>query len=379
MHPPDDTATPELPEPGVASPDAHTLPPAPDVTDRAPITRRTGGTVGAVLVALSIALVALLLGITEAGRWVRSPPIPLTAVVTVLPYVYGVVLVVLFGVWAAVPDRRLPPLLLAAVVIVAGVLWGPSLAGWGESAAGEPVRTVTWNVRRLWGGAEDGGDPAACVIDTLRELEPDVLSLQEVSRRDVAALEMALDLECAHTDYLGIGDPSVGGVAVCVRGDHWTLHSGAGARFVPSEDWRYVFAEVAHDDRVFNVLAVHLQPYRLWAGGIDESFDVPAQQGDQSAELLRRVGRFRDPTLVAGDFNSTRDQALHVALRTPLTDVFETGGRGFGPTIHLLGWLPIRVDYLYASDDFAVHTAEVLARDCSDHRPVVADLVLRDP
>ena len=66
-----------------------------------------------------------------------------------------------------------------------------------------------------------------------------------------------------------------------------------------------------------------------------------------------------------------------MALRTPLTDVFETGGRGFGPTIHLMGWLPIRIDYLYASADFAVQSAQVLPRDCSDHRAVVADVVLR--
>jgi endonuclease/exonuclease/phosphatase (EEP) superfamily protein YafD len=330
-------------------------------------------------VLVAAALVLALLAVTGAGRSLRSPPIPLTAPITVLPYLYGIVLAVVFAVWAAVPDRRIPPALLVVVLVVAAALWGPSLAGWGETAAGEPVRVVTWNVRRLWGGVDDDDDARACVVDVLEGLAPDVLSLQEVSRRDIGFLQVSLDLECVHTDYLGTGDPTVGGVAVCVRGDRWRLHSGSGARFVPDKEWRYVFAEVAHEDRVFNVLAVHLQPYRLAAGGLEEAAGVSASQGDQSAELLRRVGRFKDPTLLAGDFNSTRDQALHVALRTPLTDAFEAGGRGFGPTIHLMGWLPIRIDYIYASDDFAVQAAEVLSRDCSDHRPVVADLVLRDP
>jgi len=331
-----------------------------------------------VVVVLAAAMVAALVGLTVLGRVVRSPPMALTAALIVLPYLYAGLAAALFAVWAALPDRRLPPLFLGALVVLAGILWGPSLPAWPEEAAGLPLRVVSWNVRRLWGLARGPERPAACVEETLQQLDPHVLSLQEVTRQDVDLLARSLDLTCVHTDYLGTGDPTAGGLAACVdRSGPWRLHSGTAARFIPAHRWHYAFAEVERQGRIVNLLAVHLQPYRLAADGLGRAATVSARQGDQSAELLRRVGRFRDPTILAGDFNSTRDAALHVGLRRTLVDTFEQGGRGLGPTVHLLGWLPIRIDYIYVTPSLAVRETRVVPRDCSDHRAVVSDLVLR--
>lgn len=358
-------------------PDHATPEPDPSPVDGVYVRPRRGGRLGPVIAALAFALVVALMAATVLGRTVTAAPIPLTALVTVLPYLYAAAVVALFALWSAAPDRRTLPAMLAAVLVLAGVLWGPAMASRGSEADGMPVRVVTWNVRRLWGGPDSTSPPAQCVVDTLTEIDADVLSLQEVSARDLDAVSSALDLTCVQTDYLGTGDPTDGGLAACVRGDRWSLHSGQAARFVEGHAWRYVFAEVIQDKRIFNVLAVHLQPYRLAAGGLAQASEVPARQGDQSAELLRRVGRFQDPTVVAGDFNSTRDAALHVSLRAPLVDAFEQGGSGLGATFHLLGWLPIRIDYVYVSDDFSVARSHIVPSDCSDHRPVVTDLVLR--
>lgn len=359
-------------------PNEPSSPDVPPAGDAAPISAPyTGGRPGQVLAVALILLVVALLSVTVLGRNVRSPGVALTALVTLLPYLYAGTVTVVFGAWALIPDRRAPPLLLGVLAITAGVLWGPALASWPEPAEGQDVRIVSWNVRRLWGGADDGGAPVQCVVDTLAEAHADVLSLQEVSRHDANLLARELDLTCVHTDYLGHGDPTDGGLAVCVRKDSpWKLHSGHGARFIDDHPWHYVFVEVARDERIFNVLGVHLQPYRLATGGLGRASTTAERQGDQSAELLRRVGKFRDPTILAGDFNSTRDAALHVALRDPLTDAYETGGRGFGPTLHLMDWLPLRIDYIYVTDTFAVQDARVVDRDCSDHRAVVSDLIL---
>jgi len=341
-----------------------------------PTAARTGGWIGGLLVALSLLLVGALFGATWAGRITRAPPTLLTSIVTVLPYVYGGVLAVLFAVWSAIPDRRTPPVLIALTAAVAAVLWGPAFPAWPEPQAGAELRVLTWNVRRLWGGPNDGGDPAACVIDVLREAHADVVSLQEVTARDAQRLEQELGLQCVQIDYLGTGEPTAGGVAACVRPDGWDFRSGSQARFVPDRAWRYAFLELERDERIINVLAVHLEPYRLAAGGLQHAASVSAAQGDQSAELLRRVTRFRDPTVLAGDFNSTRDAALHVALRGLLRDAFEIGGRGFGPTFFLFDRIPIRIDYIYVTREFAVQTSRVLPVDCSDHRPLLTDLAL---
>jgi endonuclease/exonuclease/phosphatase (EEP) superfamily protein YafD len=363
------TAPPDTEAPADPSPPA---PPLPEP--------RTGGWVGLGIVASVALLAATLLAATWLGRVSREPPVPLTAIVTVLPYLYALTLALLFAAWSAVPDRRLLPALLGVVTIVAALLWGPTLPGWSEPDDGDAVRVVTWNVRRLWGGPSDGGDPAACVVKVLREIDADLLSLQEVSANDVGRLERELGVSCVQADYLGTGDPAAGGVAACVRPGPWAWRSGTHARFVHDKAWRYAFLEAERDGRVVNLVAAHLEPYRLAAGGLQHAAAVSAAQGDQSAELLRRVTRFRDPTILAGDFNSTRDAAMHVALRGLMRDAFEVGGRGFGPTFFLFDRVPIRIDHVYVTHTFAVRGARVVARDCSDHRPMVADLTLRrDP
>ena len=104
--------------------------------------------------------------------------------------------------------------------------------------------------------------------------------------------------------------------------------------------------------------------------------EVAQIQADHSAALLKRVERFQDPTVLAGDFNSTRDMALHYGLRDRLVDAFDTGGRGLGATVRMGGWLPLRVDFIYNTPNIGVVSSRVLSRDCSDHRPMVSELIV---
>lgn len=344
-------------------------------------TPRTLGRAGAVLVGVSVALVLLLAGITVAGRVDRAPPSTLILLVTLLPYLYALTATWLFTLWTAAPDRTLPPVLLTATCVGALALWGPSWAARPQVAEGEDLVLMNWNLRRLWGGPDDGGDPLGCAVKAIEDAQPDVLALQEVSANDVAALSKALGLHCAHATYTSGGGPKAGGLATCVRGSDWTL-TGSGQRFVDPRDWHYVFAEVARNGRVFNLLAVHLHPYELamndWTTVGERGQTVQAAQSDQATALLQRMAKLSDPTLVAGDFNSTRDAALHVGLRRHLTDAWERGGLGFGGTVELFELAPLRVDYVYASEAFAVRGAEVGQARCSDHKPVIASLTLRD-
>lgn len=357
--------------------------------------RRTGGRAGTALAVVLVLLMAAVFVVTWAGRVLFAPPAPIAATVLVLPYVYVALAVLAFVAWSVFPDRLEPPWVLVLTLLAAVVLWGPSWPARGEDVGGEAVEVMTWNLRRLWGGPEDGGDALECVARVVETEAPDVLTLLEVSRDDVDRLEERLGLQCVHTNYVTSEQTHRGGLAACTRGERWTLR-GAGVRYVDHRDWSYVLSEVRGEDRVFNVLAVHLYPYpisvrRLQAGmrGLvrgttseltelsRDGQEVFKAQSDQAAALLERVRTFQDPTIVAGDFNSTRDAALHSALRRLLTDSWERGGFGMGATVRLLDLLPLRIDYVYASDDFAVVGSEVPEVGCSDHRPVVSRLVLR--
>lgn len=326
------------------------------------------------------------------GRRMHAPPALLAVVVFFLPHLFMALALALAGCWLARPRRfELLGLLTLTLGSIAAI-WGPGWVGRSEPGQGAEVRVLSWNVHRLWGGPRDGGDAEACVAEALERSGADVLALTEVSTDDVLALSARLGLHCVQVDYLGTGASTKGGLAACVRRDSpWQLKSTRVLRFAGKEPWYYVFAEVQQGWRVFNLLTVHLQPYsvssRTFRRGLGGSPRALVQvqrtseatfraQGDQTRALVERVSRFRDPTVLAGDFNSTRDTALHTDLRRHLVDAWERGGHGFGGTVRFLGLVPLRVDHVYASPSFEVRGAEVIDAGCSDHQPLLTTLAI---
>ncbi|MFT5683272.1 MAG: endonuclease/exonuclease/phosphatase (EEP) superfamily protein YafD, partial [Myxococcota bacterium] len=105
--------------------------------------------------------------------------------------------------------------------------------------------------------------------------------------------------------------------------------------------------------------------------------DAAARQSEQAQAVKDLVSGFSDPTIIAGDFNSTPDSAIHHDLRRVFTDSWDAAGWGFGST-RTVGMLPMRIDYIYTTD--ALRTRHVDTFDCrcdgdrlcSDHRGLTA-------
>ncbi|MCA9488873.1 MAG: endonuclease/exonuclease/phosphatase family protein [Myxococcales bacterium] len=350
---------------------------------------RDGGGWGAASTAVLGLLLVLLVAVAGAGASIAAPPAPLAVLVVFLPYLCALHGVLVFAAWTAFPDRRGLPVLMGALAVVVVVLWAPGPSRWRPVPDGLELRVQTWNLQRLWGAP----DALACAEEGIEGEGADVVVLLEVSADDVSRLASDLGMGCAHHPYTSAGGSKAGGLAVCTRSERWAMSSGEGQRFVDDEDWYYLFSEIRSTtapDRVVNVLGVHLYPYRtgsalrrrtpLSAGDLmaiaGQGEVVSRGQSDQVAALLQRVRRLSDPTVIAGDFNSTRDAALHHELRRTLTDAWRAGGLGFGGTVRLLG-LPLRVDHVYTTADLGVRETRVPVLTCSDHRPVVADVVLK--
>jgi endonuclease/exonuclease/phosphatase (EEP) superfamily protein YafD len=66
-------------------------------------------------------------------------------------------------------------------------------------------------------------------------------------------------------------------------------------------------------------------------------------------------------------------------MRKHLVDVFERAEWGPGGTVLAADLLPLRVDFVYATPDLPAAGAWIPTVDCSDHRPVVADIGLPEP
>jgi endonuclease/exonuclease/phosphatase family metal-dependent hydrolase len=265
---------------------------------------------------------------------------------------------------------------------------------------------LTWNVGRMgvWATEDEGRCTLSATIEgvrgTLAQERPDVAVLLEVTgaRRDALARDAALT--CVGTDYRGQGGYGAGGLGICVpAAGTWAIARSRDLRLPPG--WRYVFAELTDGVRAVNVLALHVLPYGVTPAEAERAVRralhgergpladllrrmerAVAAQAEQVAEVRALVAGFRDPTVVAGDFNSAPDSAVHAALRRQLDDAWLAAGHGRGSTRTVAGHLPLRIDYVYVTPGLTAREARTVgcrcARDlaCSDHEALVADLAL---
>lgn len=100
-------------------------------------------------------------------------------------------------------------------------------------------------------------------------------------------------------------------------------------------------------------------------------------------EEVRAVARFvssfpRDvPVVLGGDFNAPVGDPVFREMPSDLRDAFEEAGSGWGNTI--FNAFPMhRIDRIFASSQFVCMSARALKTEGSDHRMVIADLILQE-
>lgn len=319
--------------------------------------------------------------VLTVGRHVSAPPSVLVLLLVASPFWTLLVALVAAGAVLRRPTNPRAWVLVVAQLALWLTIWGR--AWWAAPAQvdGDTVRVLSWNVQRLGFEDADDGPRLACVAEAAQALRPDVLAFMEVSGLDVARLSDRLGLDCEHIDYTGSGREDRGGVAACARTETWKLGRSGPRRFVEDSAWYFIFAEMvrADDHQVLNLVSLHLQPNRLSLSGPRSPGAVAQTHHAEADALLDRMATLQDPTVVAGDFNSTRETPLHGALRVHLVDTFEQAAWGPGRTAVAAGLVPLRVDYIYATPDLKPVSAAIPGADCSDHRPVVADILLPEP
>jgi endonuclease/exonuclease/phosphatase (EEP) superfamily protein YafD len=108
----------------------------------------------------------------------------------------------------------------------------------------------------------------------------------------------------------------------------------------------------------------------------------------QAQELRRLLASESCPVILGGDLNSPQPSSVCAILEDAgLRDAFSTGGRGYGYTYghfllqHRIPWLHLswmRLDHIMASTQIHVWRCWVGNGKASDHRPVIADLILEN-
>ena len=140
--------------------------------------------------------------------------------------------------------------------------------------------------------------------------------------------------------------------------------------------------EVQTPGGIVRVVNVHLPTMRNGMEAVihkkwDGLKDLDALNADRNAasELARGLMAGPEmPTIVAGDFNLTRESRVFRRHWGDLTDAFDAAGFGFGYT-KFTSWHGARIDHILYDDAWTCRRCRVGPDIGSDHRPVIARLV----
>ncbi len=272
-------------------------------------------------------------------------------------------------------------LALLALLVVLGPVMGLVLSG-GDEGAGR-VRLMTYNVKAFLNIQQTGG--LARVAWEVRQHDPDVVVMQDAGDNDATTTKLSeqfLPLVQGRQFY------AFGQFIVASRLPMRDCTHGYVSFF--KETHTYVHCVITAYGKDIDLYTVHLLSPRdglnalrekSWAGSASwtRSFQARLIQSHALREHLAQRSQSR-PVIMAGDFNAPeRSLVLRPLLQAGLRDAFSAAGLGYGYTHgHSLrpGWSINRIDHILVSDDLGVEHCDVGGKEASEHRPVIADLLI---
>lgn len=239
------------------------------------------------------------------------------------------------------------------------------------------LRVMTWNI------AAGRGDLAQ-TAEVIRSSGADIVALQEVdvhwSERSgfadqAARLAAMLDMDVRFAPIYRLpgaeGSPEREfGVALLSRRPIVSFRNHEITRLSTQ-------ADDAEPRPMPGFLDAVVQVGRVTVRVLDTHLDYrpdPQVRAQQVADMLEILGETTRPVILLGDLNAPPDAPELTPLRARLRDVWTGSGSGFTYPADA----PVRrIDYILTSGHFAVLDVRVLDTRASDHRPVVADLIVR--
>lgn len=293
-----------------------------------------------------------LLGLALAHAFGDDRSMPLVALHALSPWIFPWAAPVLA---VAAVRRRWRQAVPPAVVLLAWLWWVAPPLGRDPSAPGPTVRLVSSNVLMV------NDDPSELVREVLEE-QPDILIFQEFTpavRDRMAATTWLTRLERPADHSYGLA-----------------LYS----RF-PLVD--HEFIDLHGVDWLRAVLDVHGQQVEVWNVHTLAPYKPSFHRGWllQVPELARAAAEVERPLVLAGDLNLTPQHPAYDQLTEVLDDAYRRCGRAIAWTwpandVHLTWVPPIRIDHVLVSAHWRCAAIREGVGAGSDHRPVIADLVV---
>ncbi len=228
------------------------------------------------------------------------------------------------------------------------------------------VRVGTYNV---FTGTRD----TALTVKAIRQMDADVVMLQELSPQGAKLLDKALEVDFPHRHFSE-------GVAILSR---YPLRN---PRYKRSQHGinGFLFAEVQSPGGRFQVASLHLDPLHLWKPREKWSLPMQLMWGQdyvhrREVEQIVHALRPGMPTILGGDFNSVSGAPIRQLQELGYTDSYAKVNKhpDQTPTLHfkLFGTKSgRRIDYILHDASFQTIQSQVFPGAPSDHDSVLSVL-----
>ena len=267
---------------------------------------------------------------------------------------------------------------LATPAIVATAVMGLSLGS--PDQGGGRLRFMTYNVKAYLARKEPGG--YARLAWEIASHDADVVVMQD-------AQPMAADPQLPVPIQAALKGRQVYRQGQYVVASRYPLTDCApGNMSFDGGENDFAHCTLRVDGRDIDLFTAHLISPRSGlnaargriGGGLREWQDNFEDRMAQSIQLAAAVARATRPVIVAGDLNADeRSPVVRRLLATGLRDAYSSASVGYGYTLgHALrpGFSFLRIDHVLVSRDIGVLDCAPGGREASEHRPVVADLLL---
>lgn len=265
------------------------------------------------------------------------------------------------------------------VTLAMGLAWGRPDAG------GTPLRFMTYNVKAYKAALRSGG-----FEELAREValhHPDILVSQD--NHGISHAQGAVAWSAAQT----FGMPYAFAIDQYVVASRYPLRGcGLGRVDYRGQPHAYVRCVVDVNGLALDVVTAHFESPRSGlnaarreglegAGDWRQNFEERLGQAQALARDLRHRPAGARPLIVAGDLNAPESSpVIRALLGLGLRDAFSSAGRGYGFSYgHALrpGFFSfLRIDHVLVSAEIGVVDAFAGGAQASDHRPVIADLLV---
>lgn len=266
------------------------------------------------------------------------------------------------------------------------------------------LRVLHWNVKNFSDNSHKAESPTAerrGMLNYIREVNPDVILLQEYL--DVTGDKFYSNNKVL-SDTLGYKYAYTSNDKVDIRGGVTTAYGCAIFSKYPLSNVRHfpfgdpcfskslTYANVNFKGRMFRLATTHLCSFNLGSpkdnaeffGRVDGDFILHSSQFEklmhfdsihakQAIFARKLLDTSHLPIILTGDLNSVPGSYAYHIIKGKLQDAFVKKGSGFGRTFTGL-FATLRIDYIFADQQFQVKQYTSPKLYLSDHFPVVADI-----